>query len=43
MLGVVHAERNGKTYSNITSIMRLPKGMEAPKLVNRKRCCEALL
>jgi hypothetical protein len=34
MLGVVHAERNGKTYSNITSIMRLPKGMEAPKLVN---------
>lgn len=34
MLGVVHAERNGKTYSNITSIMRLPKGMETPKLVN---------
>jgi hypothetical protein len=34
MLGVVHTERNSKTYANITSIMRLPKGMETPKLVN---------
>lgn len=34
MLGVVHTERNSKTYSNITSIMRLPKGMQSPALVN---------
>jgi hypothetical protein len=34
MLGVVHTERNGKTYANITSIMRLPKGMDTPKMVN---------
>jgi hypothetical protein len=34
MLGIVHAESNGKTYSNITSIMRLPKGMTAPAMVN---------
>jgi hypothetical protein len=34
MLGVVHVERNGKTYSNITSIMRLPRDMKAPALVN---------
>jgi hypothetical protein len=31
MIGIVHAESNGKTYSNITSIMRLPKGMVAPR------------
>jgi hypothetical protein len=34
MLGIVHAESNGKTYANITSIMRLPKGMTAPAMVN---------
>ena len=26
-----HNESNGRTYCNIASIMRLPKGMEAPK------------
>ena len=30
MISVVHNEKAGKTYANITSIMRLPKGMECP-------------
>jgi hypothetical protein len=34
MLSVVHAERNGKTYANISSIMRLPKGIAAKTPVN---------
>ncbi len=34
MLGIVHDSKGDKTYANISSIMRLPKGMETPKLVN---------
>jgi len=34
MLGIVHETRDGKTYANLSSILRLPKGMEAKKLVN---------
>jgi hypothetical protein len=30
MINIVHTEKNGKTYANIQSIMRLPKGMECP-------------
>ena len=31
-LQVVHNERQGKVYANISTIMRIPKGMEAPKI-----------
>ena len=34
LLGIVHTTKNGKTYSNISSIMKLPKGMTPPPLVN---------
>lgn len=34
MLGVVHADRDGRTYSNIKSIMKLPKGMTCKPPVN---------
>ena len=34
MIGVVHAESNGKVYANISSIMKLPKGMSAKPPVN---------
>lgn len=36
LLGIVHAERNGETYANISSIMTLPKAMiaTAPKQIN---------
>ena len=32
MLNVVQSERDGKTYSNIASIARMPKGMAPPAL-----------
>lgn len=31
-ISVTHREANGNTYANIKTIMRLPKGMEAPAL-----------
>lgn len=34
LLGVVHTERNGKTYANISSIMRVPKSMTIKPPVN---------
>lgn len=37
MLNVVHENKNGKTYSNIASVARLPKGMSAPAPTN-PRC-----
>lgn len=32
LIQVIHRENNGKVYANLASIMRLPKGMPAPKL-----------
>lgn len=34
MLSVVESEHGGKTYSNISSIGKLPKGIDAPKAEN---------
>lgn len=34
MLGVVHESKNGDTFANISSIMKLPKGTVAPALIN---------
>jgi hypothetical protein len=34
LLGIVHEESKGKTYANISSILKLPKGMPAPEPVN---------
>lgn len=34
MLNVVHATNNGKTYGNIASVAKLPKGLNAPSPVN---------
>lgn len=34
LMGVVHEHKNGKVYENITSILRLPKGMVAPEPAN---------
>ncbi len=31
MLNVIHADKNGKTYANVTSIGALPKGMDKPQ------------
>jgi hypothetical protein len=32
LLNVIHETKGGRTYANIASIMRLPKGMESPKI-----------
>jgi hypothetical protein len=32
LLNVVQVKKDGETYSNVTTIMRLPKGMEAPHI-----------
>lgn len=34
MLNVVHATKNGKTYANIASVAKLPKGVSAPGPTN---------
>ena len=34
LLGIVHVSKGDKDYANINSIMKLPKGMECPELVN---------
>lgn len=34
LLQVIHAVKGGKTYANVSSIMKLPKAMKAPALVN---------
>jgi len=39
LIGVAHkANEKGKVFANISSILRLPKGMTAPALVNPKLC-----
>jgi hypothetical protein len=34
LMGVVHEPKDGKVYENISSILKLPKGMTPPPLVN---------
>jgi hypothetical protein len=34
MVGIVHENNNGNTYANISSIMRMPKGLPLPTLEN---------
>ena len=34
MLSIVHSERNGKEYSNINGISRVPKGLECEAQIN---------
>ena len=40
MINVIHAVRDGSTYANITGVMRLPKGMQAPTARDYVRECE---
>ncbi len=32
MLNIIHEEKEGQTYSNVTAVMRLPKGLDAPSI-----------
>jgi hypothetical protein len=39
-LNVIHAEKEGMTYANVASMMRLPKGMQAPTIRDYVRQCD---
>ncbi len=40
LINVMHAKRDGETYANVTAVMRLPKGMEAPTQRDYVRVCD---
>lgn len=40
LLNVIHEARSGKTYDNVTTIMRLPRGMAAPEATDYVRKCD---
>ena len=40
MINVVKETKEGQTYSNVTALMRLPKGMEAPRARDYVRVCD---
>lgn len=40
MLNIIHAFREGKTYANVTGVMRLMKGMAAPVPRDYVRVCD---
>jgi hypothetical protein len=40
LLNILAEEKDGKRYSNVTAVMRLPKTMEAPKPRDYTRVCE---
>ena len=37
MISVVHQERDGRTFANVQSVMKLPKGTDAPPQVSELR------
>lgn len=40
LLNVLHTVKEGSTYANVTSIMRLPKQMQAPAIRDYVRVCD---
>jgi hypothetical protein len=40
LLNIIHASKDGQTYSNVASIMKLPKGMQAPEPRDYVRVCD---
>jgi hypothetical protein len=40
LINVIHESRNGSTYANVASVMRLPKGMTAPTVRDYVRVCD---
>lgn len=40
LINVMHQAREGSTYANVTAVMRLPKGMEAPTQRDYVRVCD---
>src|SRR5579871_689871 len=40
LINVMHQKRDSDTFANVTAVMRLPKGMEAPKARDYVRVCD---
>lgn len=40
LVNVMHATKDGNTYANVASLMRLPKGMQAPTARDYVRVCD---
>jgi hypothetical protein len=40
LINVIHESRNGSTFANVASVMRLPKGMTAPSVRDYVRVCD---
>src|SRR5215813_2272915 len=40
LLNIIHEKKNGQTYANVASIMRLPKSMAAPSPLDYVRVCD---
>lgn len=40
LVNVIHQTRDGSTYANVSSIMRLPKSMEVLQVINYIRVCD---
>jgi hypothetical protein len=40
LINVIHDSRNGSTFANVASVMRLPKGMTAPVSRDYIRVCD---
>jgi hypothetical protein len=42
LINVIHESRNGSTFANVASVMRLPKGMTSPTIRDYVRVCDRL-
>jgi hypothetical protein len=40
LVNIIHEKKNGQTYANVASIMRLPKSMAAPIPRDYVRVCD---
>jgi hypothetical protein len=40
LVNIIHEQRNGSTFANVASVMRLPKNMTAPQPRNYVRVCD---
>jgi hypothetical protein len=40
LINVIHEQRNGSTFANVSSLMRLPKNMTAPTVRGYTRMCD---
>lgn len=42
LLNIIHNQKDGSTFANVASIMRLPKTMQAPEITDYVRVCDRI-